>query len=135
LIRGLQDGTIDIIVTSHTPQDTESKKLEYDLAEFGVTGLQTFYPVMVNCFGEDGWKVFLDKVTINPRKRLNLKIPDMHVGAPANLTVFDPTISWTLNSATNKSKSANSPFWNKTLQGGVVATINQNKTYIAGNSL
>jgi dihydroorotase len=131
LIRGLEDDTIDIIVSGHTPQDTENKNLEFDLAEFGIIGLQTFYPIMVNVFGENGWKIFLPKVTVNPRKRLNLKMPEFRKGAPANLTVFDPTISWTLNAATNKSKSINSPFWNKKLQGAVVATLNKNKTYIA----
>jgi dihydroorotase len=134
LIRGLEDTTIDILVSSHTPQDTECKNLEFDLAEFGITGLQTFYPTMVNIFGEDGWKIFLDKVTINPRKRLNLKMPEFREGAPANLTVFDPTISWILNEATNKSKSTNSPFWNKKLKGAVVSTFNKNKTYIASFS-
>jgi dihydroorotase len=134
LIRGLEDATIDILVSSHTPQDTECKKLEFDLAEFGIIGLQTFYPTMVNIFGEDCWKIFLEKVTVNPRKRLNLKMPEFREGAPANLTVFDPTISWTLNETTNKSKSINSPFWNKKLKGAVVATINKNKTYIASFS-
>jgi len=132
LIKGLKDGTIDIIVSSHSPQDTESKKLEFDLAEFGMLGLQTFYPVTVNVMGVDGWKLFLEKITVNPRKRLGLEIPLLKEGASANLTVFDPTVKWNLNARTNKSKSTNSPFWNKTLQGMVLAAINKNKTYIAG---
>ncbi|MBS0001403.1 MAG: dihydroorotase [Cyclobacteriaceae bacterium] len=131
LIRGLEDGTIDVMVSSHTPHDTECKKLEFDLADFGIIGLQTFYPIMVDLFGEDGWKIFLDKITVNPRKRLNLKIHEIREGAEANLTVFDPTVSWTFSAVTNKSKSVNSPFWNKKMQGKVIAVINKNKSYIA----
>jgi dihydroorotase len=134
LIRGLEDGTIDIIVSSHTPQDTESKKLEFDLAEFGILGLQTLYPIMVDQLGAEGWKIFLDKITVNPRKRLGLEIPELKEGVPANLTVFDPTVTWMYNARTNKSKSANSPFWNKKLQGMVIATINKNKSYIASQN-
>lgn len=134
LIRGLEDGIIDIIVSSHSPQDAECKKLEFDQAEFGILGLQTFYPIMVDLFGPDGWKIFLDKITVNPRKRLGLKIPELKEGAMSNLTVFDPTVTWTYNERTNKSKSVNSPFWNKKLQGLVMATINQNKTYIASQN-
>jgi dihydroorotase len=131
LLKGLEDGTIDMIVTSHSPQDTESKKLEFDLAEFGILGLQTFYPMMNDVLGPDGWKTFLDKVTINPRKRLGLEIPELKEGAIANLTVFDPTVNWTFNSKTNRSKSMNSPFWSKSLKGMILATINKNKSYIA----
>jgi dihydroorotase len=131
LIKGLEEGTIDVIVSGHSPQDTESKKLEFDLAEFGILGLQTFYPILVEHLGADGWKIFLDKITVNPRKRLGLEIPELKEGAPANLTVFDPTATWIYNSSTNKSKSNNSPLWNKKLQGRVIAVINQNKSYIA----
>ncbi len=134
LIKGLEEGIIDVIVSSHSPQDTESKKLEFDQAEFGILGLQTFYPILVEHLGPDGWKIFLDKITVNPRKRLGLQIPELKEGAPANLTIFDPTVSWTYNSSTNKSKSNNSPYWNKKLSGRVIAVINQNKSYIAGQN-
>lgn len=132
LIKGLEDSTIDIIVSSHTPHDIECKQLEFDLADFGILGLQTFYPVLVSTLGSDSWALYLDKITLNPRKRLGLPIPVIKEGAAANLTVFDPSISWVLNNHTNKSKSINSPFWNKSLLGKVVATINKNKTYIDG---
>jgi dihydroorotase len=131
LVKGLKEGSIDVIVSGHSPQDTESKKLEFDLAEFGILGLQTFYPILVEHLGPDGWKIFLDKITVNPRKRLGLEIPLLEEGALANLTVFDPTVTWVYNSDSNKSKSDNSPLWNKKLKGMVLATINKNKSYIA----
>ncbi len=131
LIQGLEDQTVDVIVSSHTPQDTESKKLEFDLAEFGIIGLQTVYPILVDKLGKMGWEIFLDKITVNPRKRLGLKIPEFKEGAVANLTVFDPTEEWEFNDITNHSKSNNSPFWHMKLTGRVKAVINKNKVYIA----
>jgi dihydroorotase len=131
LIRGLEDATIDVIVSSHSPHDEECKKLEFDHADFGIASLQTVYPVLLDKLGPDGWKIFLDKITVNPRKRLNIEIPKLEEKAEANLTVFDPTEEWKLNSQTNFSKSEYSPFWNKNLKGRVIATINKNKLYTA----
>ena len=130
LIKGLEDGTIDIIVSSHTPQDIESKVLEFDHADFGITSLQTVYPILVEKFGGNGWDVFLDKISINPRKRLGLPVPEIEVGADANLTVFDPGVDWDYNEGSNESKSLNSPFLDKKLRGKVITVINKGKAEI-----
>ena len=130
LIKGLEDGTIDVIVSSHTPQDIESKVLEFDHADFGITGLQTVYPILVDKLGGNGWDVFLDKISINPRKRLGLSIPDIEVGADANLTVFDPSVEWHFDEGSNRSKSLNSPFLGKKLRGKVIAVINKGKEQV-----
>jgi dihydroorotase len=130
LIKGLEDGTIDMIVSSHSPQDTESKVLEFDHADFGITGLQTVYPILVDKFSANGWDIFLDKITTNPRERLRLPIPDIEVGAEANLTVFDPTVEWMYNEGSNFSKSLNSPFLGKKLKGKVIAVINKGREQI-----
>lgn len=131
LIKGLEDGTIDIIVSSHTPHDVECKKLEFDQADFGLTGLQTVLPVLIKNLGEKDWEKFINKITINPRKRLGLVIPKIEVGEQANLTAFDPTLKWTLNQETNESKSENSPFWGKELTGKALATLNNGKSFLA----
>lgn len=130
LIKGLEDGTIDIIVSSHTPQDIESKVLEFDHADFGITGLQTVYPILVDKLGGNGWDVFLDKISINPRKRLGLSIPEIEVGADANLTIFDPSVEWDFDEGSNQSKSLNSPFLGKKLRGKVIAVIHKGKEQI-----
>jgi dihydroorotase len=130
LIKGLEDGTIDVIVSSHSPQDIESKVLEFDHADFGITGLQTVYPILLDKFGGNGWDIFLDKISINPRKRLGLSIPEIEVGAEANLTVFDPTVVWDFEERSNRSKSLNSPFLGKKLKGKVIAVINKGKELI-----
>ncbi|MNR61109.1 Dihydroorotase [compost metagenome] len=63
-------------------------------------------------------------MAIAPRKLLKLEVPEIKVGAVANFTVFNPTKEWTFNSDTNKSKSANSPLFNKTLKGKVELVYN-----------
>jgi dihydroorotase len=130
LIKGLENGTIDMIVSSHTPQDTESKVLEFDHADFGITGLQTVLPILVDKLDADKWELFLDKITINPRRRLGLPLPEINVGKSANITVFDPTVEWIFDETTNRSKSLNSPFLGKKLNGKVLAVFNKGKERI-----
>jgi len=130
LLKGLEDGTIDIIVSSHSPQDTESKVLEFDHADFGITGLQTVFPILVDKLGANGWEVYLDKLTTNPRNRLALPIPGIEIGAEANITVFDPSMEWTFDASSNLSKSLNSPFLGKKLKGKIISVINKGKEQI-----
>jgi len=130
LLKGLEEGTIDIITSSHSPQDIESKVLEFDHADFGIIGLQTMYPLLIEAFDPNGWNVFLDKITINPRLRLGLPVPDIAEGADANITVFDPSAEWMFDEHSNLSKSHNSPFFGKKLKGKVVAVFNKDKERI-----
>lgn len=129
LIRGLADGTIDCIVSSHHPQDEENKKLEFDLAEFGLIGLQTVFPVINQLSAQLDLRLLIEKITVNPRNILNLDQPRLETEQPACLTLFDPEASWVLDNNTNKSKSVNSPYWQKLLKGSVVATINNNQVF------
>ncbi|MFC2125672.1 dihydroorotase family protein [Bacteroidota bacterium] len=129
LMKGIEEGVIDVIVTSHTPHDEECKKLEFDHADFGITGLQTFYPVMNKVFG-NSYEVYLDKITVTPRNILNIPVPKIAKGAMANLTVFDPKMEWTLDESTNKSKSRFNPFWGQKLKGKIIATINNGQVHI-----
>ncbi len=122
LLEGLKDGTIDCIVSDHIPHDEESKKLEFDLADFGSSNQQTFLSVLMDVFGDD-YQEFIEKFTSNPRNLLGIEQPKIDVGQPAVLTVFNGD-SWTLDSDTNKSKSTASPFFGQTVQGQVKAIVN-----------
>lgn len=111
ILEGLKDGTIDAIVSNHQPQDFDSKFAEFDLAAFGMAGLQTFLPAMVKLSGELGWGLLIDKVTAGPERI---------VGASADsLTIFDPQEKWVFDERSNKSLSANSPWFGMELQGKV----------------
>lgn len=124
LKKGLQDGTIDAIVTSHNPQDEESKMVEFDMAEFGIIGLQTAFPLINNLADEMDMSLLIRKITVVPRKLFGLPVPEIKEGAPASLTVFSPDAEWVFDKHNNYSRSANSPFLGKTLRGKAVATIN-----------
>lgn len=130
LIKGLKDGTIDIICSGHLPHEDESKELEFDLADFGIINLQTFGSNLVSLSKSVEWSVLLEKVTVNPRKLLNLEMPRIDVEEKANLTLFDPNRVWTLDEKTNLSKSKNSPWYGKEVTGKVVAVFNNNKQRI-----
>ena len=125
LTAGLRNGTIDAVVSSHSPQDIEGKRLEYDLAEYGMTGLQTVYPLLNRALGEKNDDLVVDVLSINPRKILGLETPAVAEGASANLTLFNPDTEWILDENSNFSKSQNSPLWGKKLKGKVIGVINK----------
>jgi len=124
LIKGLQEGVIDAIVSSHGPQDEENKKLEFDLAGFGISGLQTMLPSLLKLGKELEPDIWIDKVTSNPRRILKLNSAVIEEKQTANLTLFDPKTKWILDDKTNQSKSRNSPFFKQELTGKVRAIFN-----------
>jgi dihydroorotase len=111
LIEGLKDGTIDAIVSNHQPQDFDAKFAEFDLASFGMAGLQTFLPAMVALASELSWELLIDKVTTGPTRVLTT--------THDSWTVFDPSEKWTYDERSNKSLSANNPWFGKELVGKV----------------
>ena len=130
LIKGLNDGTIDVICSGHTPQDEESKNIEFDHADPGIINLQTFASNLVSLSEHVNWDVLIEKITTNPRAVLNLEAPVIDVEAKANLTLLDPNASWVLDAETNLSKSKNSPWFGQTLTGKAVAVFNNNRHWI-----
>jgi dihydroorotase len=127
IVKALKDGTIDIIVSGHLPQDDESKLLEFDVADFGITNLQTLGSHLVQLSEVVEWPDLIEKVTTTPRKLLGREAPSIEVDAKANLTLFDPTAEWTYNEENHFSKSRNSPWFGKTLTGKAVAVLNNGK--------
>lgn len=128
LIEGVIEGTIDVIVSSHQPQDEESKKCEFELAAFGMTGLQTVLPILTQVFPQNLLEgTLLEKISSAPRTLLGKEQTTIEEGVSANLTIFDFDTVWTLNSNSNRSKSKNSPFWAKELKGRVWGTFYQNR--------
>ncbi|MBN8577256.1 MAG: dihydroorotase [Cytophagales bacterium] len=127
LVKGLKDGTIDILVSNHAPQDDESKFLEFDQAEFGVINLQTFAAQVAALAQEIDLAELIEKITDAPRKLLNLASVIIDVDTKANLTLFDPTCEWTFSPDVNFSKSKNSPWVGQKLTGKAVGVFNNSK--------
>ncbi len=124
LIKGLQDDTIDAIVTAHQPQNEEGKKLEFDYAENGMSNMQVVLPMLGRLKGEISFEKLVSKLTRGPRSILGFENPKITKGAPANLTLINPTQKWQYNGQSNKSKSINSPLFGKELIGKVLAVFN-----------
>jgi dihydroorotase len=127
LIKALKDGTIDVLCSGHTPHEDESKSLEFDMADAGITNLQTFAANLVQLSKSVEWDVLLEKVTVNPRRLLQFEIPKIEVDAKVNLTLLDPNKTWTLDEKTNFSKSKNSPWFGKEITGKAMAIFNNGR--------
>lgn len=122
LIEGLLDGTIDTIVSSHQPQDTESKFLEFDLAEFGMPAVQTVWQTL-NSLDALKPELVVEKLALNPRKILGITTPVIIEGQEANLSMFSTQGEFVLNEQNNRSKSPYSPLMGQTLKGKVLGVI------------
>ncbi|HVD99616.1 MAG TPA: dihydroorotase [Cytophagaceae bacterium] len=121
--KAIADDTIDVIVSDHIPQDVESKNLEYDLADFGMIGLETMF-ALLNTYNKNiPLEKLVAKFTQVPRDLLKIEKPSLNEGAIAELTVFDPEESWTYEEKNIQSKSKNSPFVGQTLKGKVKAVV------------
>jgi dihydroorotase len=127
LIKGLNDGTIDVLTSGHLPQDEESKMVEFDMAEFGITNLQTFASQLVSLSKSVDMEDLIAKVTVAPRQILKMEVPIIEEDSKANLTLFDPSAEWTFDASQNFSKSKNSPWLGQTLKGKAVAVFNNGK--------
>ncbi|MBK8847931.1 MAG: dihydroorotase [Bacteroidetes bacterium] len=128
LIQGVNDDTIDAIVSDHSPQDIESKKVEFEFASPGMIGTQILF-ALYNTYLSDtiSLEKFIQKITHGPSNILSLTENKLEMGQEAVFTIFQATDKWTFDAATNKSKSNNSPFINKELKGKAVAIINKGK--------
>lgn len=130
LKKGLADGTIDVIVSDHCPEDEENKTVEFDHAAFGMIGLETAFAVANSNRGKLTLNKLIEKITINPRQIFGLDIPQIKEGEKANLTMFDPDLIWTLKGKDIHSKSKNTPFIGTEFTGKALGIINNNSSLI-----
>lgn len=126
---GLQDGTIDVIATDHAPHSLDEKEVDYIQAPFGIVGLETAIGLTVTELVNT--KVLtldqmVEKFSTNPRTIVGQQI-SVATGEKANLTFIDPTVRWTVSISAFKSKSKNSPFNGKVLNGKAIGIFNHGK--------
>lgn len=127
LIAGLKDGTIDAIVSQHTPHEIEFKNVEFEVAEFGILGLQTAFSLALKA----GLPIELivEKLSVNPRKILGTECTAIAEKAKAGFVLVDTQKDWPYTRETNYSRSYNSPFIGQTLTGQVLLTVNNNQIF------
>jgi dihydroorotase len=132
IIKGLKDGTIDCIASDHAPHSIEEKEAEFQYAPNGIVGFETTLGLSFSELvhkNKLSLEELIKKLSINPRKILNLPIPKFKVGEIANFTIIDPDHVWTVDISKFKSKSKNSPFDKKLLTGKAIAVINRKKMF------
>ena len=124
IIRGLRDGTIDLIATDHAPHSTEEKEKALTEAPSGIIGLETSLGLGITSLVKPGHLTLmelLEKMTCNPAALYHLPGGSIEVSAPADFVIFDPEEKWTVDRFL--SKSSNSPFKGMELYGKIHYTI------------
>lgn len=126
IIEGLQDGTLDAFATDHAPHAPHEKEQEFALAPFGMLGLETSLGLVITHLVKPGHLTLtqmIEKMSVAPAKILGVPGGSLSVGAPADITVFDPDAKWTVNVNEFKSKSRNSALGGVTLTGRPITTF------------
>lgn len=125
VVEAIKDGVIDVIASDHAPQDQDSKRLPFAQAEFGGVGLETLLPITLELY-HNGHLTLLQVITLlswAPAKLLKLPAGRLKAGAAADLVIFNPDRAWKVNPAKLHSKSKNTPFDGRPVQGKVMRTI------------
>ena len=126
IIEGLKDGTIDVISSFHTPINMEYKNVEFDAAEYGISSLETTFPLSYTYLvekGEISFESLVNKMSLNPAKILGLKKGKIGIGEIADLTIIDINNKFLLNKRNFSSKSKFAIYDNLELRGNVIYTI------------
>ncbi len=130
LVAGLASGLIDIVVSAHAPAPAEDKRLPFEEAAPGAVGLETLLPALLSLHHADGLPLLdlLRAVTHAPARLMGLGGGQLTQGAAADLVLFDPDTPLMIDAAKLVSRSKNSPFDGRRLQGGVLRTMVAGRT-------
>jgi dihydroorotase len=122
---GLKEGIIDIIATDHAPHEASSKDVEFNLAPFGISGLETALALSLDLVREGvlDLKGLLRKMTVNPAELLSLPYGEVAEGKAADLIVFSDRAEWVVDRRQFLSKGKNTPFEGFNLRGKNLMTI------------
>jgi dihydroorotase len=130
-VEALASGLIDVIGSFHTPQDEEEKRLPFEEAAPGAVGLETLLPAAIQLHhaGHLTMPALWRALALNPARLLGLDAGRLAAGAPADLVLFDPDTPFVLDRATLRSKSKNTPYDLRRMQGRVI------RTWVAGRQV
>jgi dihydroorotase len=132
ILEGIADGTLSILCSDHAPHAGFEKEVEFDQAPFGIVGLETELGLVIDLLVHKHRKIdiarLIEMYTVEPAKLLKLEAGTLSVGAPADITLIDPNLEWTVEIDQFQSASRNSPFEGWELKGRAVRTIVSGKT-------
>ena len=126
VLAGLLDGTIDCIVTDHSPHAQEEKDREYMYAPSGFPGLETAVGVLLTDLVHTGKldiAMMIEKMTAAPARIFGINAGSLAEGMPADITVIDPELEWTVDDKKFYTKGSHSPFVGRRLKGKAVMTF------------
>jgi len=125
VVAGLADGTIDVIASHHRPEDPEAKRLPFAQAAYGAVGLETAFLIGLELHhkGQVPLLDLLARYTVGPAEILSLPQGRLAQGAPADLVIFNPDTPARIDAAAFQSKSKNTPFDQRPIQGKVLRTV------------
>ena len=125
LIKGINEGLIDVIVSSHKPEDEESKRLPFAQAATGSIGVETLLPLALELFHNKSLELskIIEMITINPAKILKIEKGSLKIGSDADICIFDLEKPWVVKANDLKSKSKNTAIEERKLQGKVLKTF------------
>ena len=126
LQEAVRDGTIDLIATDHAPHHYDEKEREFADAPNGIIGLETALAVNITWLVAPGIidvPLLIERMSCAPARVFHLAGGTLRRGAPADVTVFDPAVSWRVEPSRFKSKGRNTPYSGQTLQGRAQRTI------------
>jgi dihydroorotase len=126
LVAAVADGTVDAIASDHAPHTSDEKCCEFELAPFGILGLETTVALGLDRLVRPGLLTlgrFVELLTCGPARVLGLAGGTLSPGSPGDVTVLDLDRPWTVRASTFASKSRNTPFESWNVRGGAVATI------------
>ena len=132
LIAAIKDGTIDCIATDHAPHTVEDKETTFDLASFGMIGLESCFGAVNKVLVKQNNLPLIDLIkllTINPRNVMNFNSDLFKIGTEAEITILDPDKVCVFGKEHIKSRSSNTPFIGEELVGEVLYTISKNRIY------
>jgi dihydroorotase len=125
-LAGVRDGTIDCLATDHAPHGREAKEHEFQYAPFGIIGLETALPLFIQALVAPqilSWSQLIRVMSTRPAQLLGVPGGTLAVGQPADVTIIDPAVEWTIDAELMHSKSRNTPFDGREVQGRAVGTV------------
>jgi dihydroorotase len=132
LIQGVADGVVTILASDHAPHCAYEKEVEFDMAPFGIVGLETelglFLDILVHKAKAIDLPRLIALLTVEPAHLLRLDRGTLSAGASADVTVIDPALEGTVEAGAFQSRSGNTPFDGWELKGRAVRTIVGGKT-------
>lgn len=130
IVEGLKTGVIDVIASDHSPQDQDSKRLPFEQAAFGGSGLETLLAISLELYHNEHMSLLdvIGKLTSAPANLLGLDAGQLRAGGPADLVLFDPDASWKVIGDNFLSKSKNTPFDGRPVQGKIIRTVVDGRT-------